>query len=105
MTDGPPRRRSADFGSAAFVFRPLRSCSARTYLPESVPAWLVVAGWFVLAGGALLTYVGLGFQQATYLDVSRTTALFGNIVFGLGAVGLLILAARRSWSPADPLGG
>ncbi|MET0496611.1 MAG: hypothetical protein ABW000_26095 [Actinoplanes sp.] len=94
--------------------------TARQYPPESVPAWLVVAGWFVLvavvgalvlrwsrsrgwgdqqrlalAGGALLTYVGLGFQQAMYLDVSRATALFGKAVFGLGAVGLLILAARR----------
>jgi hypothetical protein len=86
-----------------------------------VPVWLVVAGWFglvavvgalvlrwsrsrgwghlhrlALAGGALLTYVWLGFQQATYLGVSRATALLGNIVFGIGAIVLLMLAARQS---------
>jgi hypothetical protein len=99
---------------------------ARQYLPEFVPVWLVAAGWFALvavvgalvlrwsrsrgwgdphrlalAGGALLTYVWLGFQQATYLDVSRTTALLGNIVFGIGAVLLLMLAARRQSRYAD----
>jgi hypothetical protein len=93
---------------------------ARQYQPESVSVWLVVAGWFVLvafvgalvlrwsrgcgwgephrlalAGGALLTYVWLGFQQATYLDVSRAAALLGNIVFSIGAIVLLLLAARR----------
>jgi hypothetical protein len=98
----------------------------RQYLPESVPVWLVAAGWFALvavvgtlvlrwsrsrgwgdphrlalAGGALLTYVWLGFQQATYLDVSRATALLGNIVFGIGAVVLLILAVRRQRAYAD----
>jgi hypothetical protein len=91
----------------------------RQYLPEAVSAWLVVAGWFLLvgglgalvlrwsrscewgerhrlalAGGALLTYVWLGFQQATFLDVARSTALLGDIVFGLGAIALLVVAWR-----------
>ncbi|GAA3950082.1 hypothetical protein [Actinoplanes auranticolor] len=107
----------------AFSFVAAGLVVARQYLPESVSAWLVATGWFVLvafagalvlrwsrsrgwggqhrlalAGGALLTYAWLGFQQARYLDVSRTTALIGNAVFGIGAVGLLILAARRQRS-------
>ena len=91
----------------------------RQFIPEAVSPWLPVIGWFVLvgcagalvlrwslsrgwddrhrlalAGGAMLTYVWLGFKQATYLDVSAGTALLGNIVFGTGAIVLLILAAR-----------
>jgi hypothetical protein len=102
-------------GAAAFVATSL--VMARQYLPEAVSAWLVAAGWFLLvggvgalvlrwsrrrdwgeqhrlalAGGALLTYVWLGFQQSTFLDVSRSIALLGNVVFGAGAIGLLVLA-------------
>ncbi|MER7500646.1 hypothetical protein AB0L05_16920 [Nonomuraea pusilla] len=47
-----------------------------------------------LAGGALLTYVWLGFTHAQDLDVSPGTALLGNVVFGGGAVALVAAAAR-----------
>jgi hypothetical protein len=91
----------------------------RDFLPESLSPWVIVGAWFVLvtaamtlftrwsrsrgwgaahrlalAGGALLTYVWVGFEQGQYLDVSRTTSLLGNIVFGAGALILLAAAAR-----------
>ncbi len=98
----------------------------------SVSAWWAVTGWFVivglvaplllrwsrrrgwggrhrlaLAGGALLTYVWLGFDQSRYLDVSRDIAVLGNVVFGLGAIALLAVAWRRAGSdvPADVTAG
>ena len=92
---------------------------SRQFVPESLSPWLLVAGWFVLvgllgalvlrwsrsrgwgdqhrlalAGGALLTYVWLGLQQARYLEVSSATALLGNVVFGAGAIVLLTFAYR-----------
>jgi hypothetical protein len=95
----------------------------------AVSAWAIVVAWFVvvvtvvtfvlrwsrsrgwgashrvaLAGGFLLTYVWVGFQQATYLDVPRSTALLGNAVFGLGALILLFAAMRAvSTAPAERL--
>ena len=106
-------------GAVALVVTSL--VMARQFLPESVPAWLVAAGWtglvaaagalvlrwsrsrgwddrhrLALAGGALLTYVWVGVVQASYLDVSRAEARLGNVVLGTGAVVLLILAARRT---------
>jgi hypothetical protein len=48
-----------------------------------------------LAGGALLTYVWLGVLNAQGSHVPPATAVSGNIVFGTGAIALLILAARR----------
>lgn len=102
---------------AAFAATSAHWC--RDFLPGVVPQWTAAAGWFVLAGasavvwarwsrrpgwgaahrlalagGALLTYVWVGVTQAPYLHVSRVTALTGNLVFGLGAVALLALAAR-----------
>ena len=104
-----------EVGAVALVATSL--IMGRQCLPEAASAWLVAAGWFLLvggigtlvlrwsrrrgwgeshrlalAGGALLTYVWLGFQQATFLDVSRSTAMLGNIVFGLGAIALLVVA-------------
>jgi len=110
--DARTRRDQSDHG-----LRPRPS--GRQYLPEAASAWLVTAGWFLLvggigtlvlcwsrsrgwgeshrlglAGGALLPYVWLSFQQATFLDVSRSTARFGNSVFGLGAIALLVVACK-----------
>ncbi|MFJ4899674.1 hypothetical protein [Streptomyces sp. NPDC088727] len=91
----------------------------REYLPDGVPAAVPVLGWVLLvaavlvpgvrwarsegwtgahrlglAGGALLTYAWVGFEQARYLDVSRATGLIGNAVFAAGALVLLGAAAR-----------
>ncbi|MGN5632872.1 hypothetical protein [Streptomyces sp. AC154] len=98
----------------------------REYLPDEVPAAVPVLGWALLvaavlvpcvrwarsegwtgahrlglAGGALLTYAWVGFEQVRYLDVSRVTGLIGNAVFATGALVLLaVSAARRAWSLA-----
>ncbi|MGW8376990.1 hypothetical protein [Streptomyces sp. ODS28] len=61
--------------------------------------WSARPGWgaahrLALAGGALLTYVWVGFTQAAELDVPRAVALAGNAVFGAGALLLLALAVR-----------
>ncbi len=58
-------------------------------------------GWgrahrLAVAGGLLLTYVWLGFVNSASLDVSRATALIGNVVFGAGAIVILVLAGQRS---------
>ncbi|MFJ5846983.1 hypothetical protein [Streptomyces sp. NPDC092903] len=91
----------------------------REYLPDGVPAAVPVLGWALLvavvlvpcvrwargegwtgahrlglAGGALLTYAWVGFEQVRYLDVSRATGLLGNAVFATGALVLLAAAAR-----------
>lgn len=91
-----------------------------TLLPERVSDWVPVTGWFVLAGGfvalcarwsrgdgwgaahrlalaggALLTYVWVGFSQAHDMDVPLATAMLGNVVFGTGAIALLCAAALR----------
>jgi hypothetical protein len=91
-----------------------------TLLPDGISDWVQAGAWFVLAavvvavcarwsrsrgwgaehrlalaGGALLTYVWVGFQQAADLDVPQTTALIGNFVFGAGAIVLLVGAASR----------
>jgi len=57
-----------------------------------------------LAGGALFTYLWLGFLNARALPVPPATALAGNIVFGTGAIILLIIAARRTRKTARPAG-
>ncbi|MFD0023671.1 hypothetical protein [Streptomyces sp. NPDC058382] len=91
----------------------------REYLPDGVPAAVPVLGWVVLlaavlvpcvrwargegwsgahrlglAGGALLTYAWVGFEQSRYLDVSRSTGIVGSAVFAAGALVLLTAAAR-----------
>jgi hypothetical protein len=91
----------------------------REFLGDGVPQWAVAAAWFVLiaasvavgvrccrrpgwgaahrlalAGGALLTYSWVGFSHARDMDVPRTVALTGNIVFGVGALVLLAISAR-----------
>jgi hypothetical protein len=90
-----------------------------TLLPDGISDWVQAAAWFVLvgvlvvlsarwsrsrgwgaaqrlalAGGALLTYVWVGFQQAAALEVPQTTALLGNFIFGASAIALLAAAAR-----------
>lgn len=52
------------------------------------------------AGGALLTYVWLGFLNAQGLPIPPTTALSGSVVLGTGAIVLLIMAARQIRQPA-----
>jgi hypothetical protein len=90
-----------------------------TLLPEHISDWVPVTGWCVLAGGfgavcvrwsrsrewgpshrlalaggAMLTYVWLGFSQSREMDAPHATALVGNVVFGLSALALLATAAR-----------
>jgi hypothetical protein len=92
-----------------------------TFLPENSTAqWLSVCWWFILvglsiwllirwsrchnwssehrlalAGGALVTYTWVGFVNGQYLEVSRTTALLGNVVFAISALLLLAVVIRR----------
>ncbi|MFE4023573.1 hypothetical protein ACFXPZ_40320 [Streptomyces sp. NPDC059101] len=91
-----------------------------TLLPDSASPWLPVALWCVLAAGitglcarwsrspgwgphhrlaltagALLTYVWLGFTHAREMDVPYGTALVGNVVFSVAALGLLGAAMVR----------
>ncbi len=68
----------------------------------AVAQWSNRAGWdgrhrLALAGGATLAYAWHAFPQTPVVGgASATTDLLGNIVFGLGAVALLAIAARRS---------
>jgi hypothetical protein len=49
---------------------------------------------FAVAAGTLLTYVWVGFTQSAYLDIPRSLGLLGNVVFGAGAIAVLVFAAR-----------
>jgi hypothetical protein len=56
-------------------------------------------GWdrthvFAVAAGTLLTYVWVGFTQSAYLDIPRSLGLLGNVIFGAGAIVVLVFAAR-----------
>ena len=55
-----------------------------------------------LAGGALLTYAWLGFLNAQALPVPAATALTGSVVFGTGAIVLLIMAVWRIRQAVPP---
>lgn len=62
--------------------------------------WSRSRGWgashrLALAGGALLTYVWVGFTHAHDMDAPYATSLVGNVIFGAGALALLMAAARR----------
>jgi hypothetical protein len=62
--------------------------------------WSRSRGWdsahrLAIAGGALLTYAWLGVLNAQGLDVPAAIAVLGNVVFGTGAIVLLVMAARR----------
>jgi hypothetical protein len=64
-------------------------------------------GWnaahcLALAGGALLTYVWLGLINALGSPEPPATAVTGSIVFGTGAVVLLIMATRRIRKTSRP---
>jgi hypothetical protein len=66
----------------------------------TVLAWSRLDGWggaqrLALAGGALLTYAWTAFPQRPVIPVSPGVDLIGNVVFALGAVVLLVVAARR----------
>lgn len=112
-------------GAAAFAVTSLYWLRDR--LPEGLPVWWPVAAWFVvlgaavavcarwsrsrgwsashrlaLAGGALLTYVWVGFTHAKEMGVPVATALTGNVVFGAGAVLLLLVAAARTGGARRP---
>lgn len=88
-------------------------------LPAGMSPWIAVAAWFglvgvamtlcvrwsrrhgwgaahrlALAAGALLTYVWVGFTQVLSLGVSFATGLIGSTVLGIGALLLLVAAAR-----------
>jgi hypothetical protein len=88
-----------------------------TFVSDSNVQWFSVAWWFLLAGataalfrywsrrhgwtdlhrlalagGALLTYVWVGFEHSRYLDTSTSNAITGNVIFGSGAIILLITA-------------
>ncbi len=55
------------------------------------------------AGGALLTYAWGGFVLTTLFNPGDTVAYIGNLIFALGAIGLLVAAARvvRASPPAS----
>jgi hypothetical protein len=66
----------------------------------TVLAWSRLDGWggahrLALAGGALLTYAWTAFPQRPVIPVSPGVDLIGNVVFALGAIVLLVVAARR----------
>lgn len=66
-----------------------------------VCAWSRRSGWdgrhrLALAAGAALTYAWRGFSQKPVVPVSRTIALIGNVVFSLGALCVIWMAARRT---------
>ncbi|NED86531.1 hypothetical protein G3I76_41370 [Streptomyces sp. SID11233] len=115
------RRPPAAWVVGALSFAATSAYWGREYLPDGVPAAVPVLGWVLLvaavlvpgvrwarserwtgahrlglAGGALLTYVWVGFEQVRYLDVSRATGLIGNAVFATGALVLLAAAARAA---------
>lgn len=104
-------------GLASFLLTSL--LMARDFIAELTSKWLIVALWFLpivagmvlvlrwsrspqwgpahktaLAGGALMTYVWIGFLQAQSLDIPVVIALTGNVAFGLGAIMLFFLAMR-----------
>ncbi len=63
--------------------------------------WSRRMGWngrhrLALAGGAALTYAWHAFLQPPVIGSSRMAVLAGNTVFALGAVVLLIIAARQA---------
>jgi hypothetical protein len=61
--------------------------------------WSRRDGWtymhqLALAGGALLTYVWVGFEHSRYLATSTSLAITGNVVFGASATILLLTAVQ-----------
>lgn len=91
----------------------------RDFIAELTSKWLVVGLWCLpvvfgallilrwsrspqwspvhrtaLAGGALMTYVWIGFLHAQSLGIPAMVALSGNVVFSTGAITLFILAMR-----------
>lgn len=117
LPGAPPTPRRV--GVAAFTAASLY-WAKDVVLPESASSWLPVAAWcalaggmawacarwsrragwgdrhrLALAGGALLTYVWLGFVHAQEMGVPPLLALSGNVLFGAGAVLLLGAAVRR----------
>ncbi|WP_051775570.1 threonine/serine exporter family protein [Paenibacillus tyrfis] len=67
----------------------------------AVTLWSGQAGWgarhrFALTGGTLLTYVWGGFVCATFVGNTGPIDRIGNIIFSLGAIVLLMLAARKT---------
>ena len=117
-TQGPPAPHPRAVAIAAFAL------SSGYWLVELVGPWFLVdwvvigcaavyvagcgvllarfarrPGWnrthtFAVAAGTLLTYVWVGFTQSAYLDVPRSIGLLGNVIFGAGAIVVLLLAAR-----------
>ncbi|MFH5801265.1 hypothetical protein [Haladaptatus sp. CMAA 1911] len=107
--------------SSLWMVRPdIVSVTTSALLIESVQEWLAVAfgilligamilligSWsqrtdwgeihrIALAGGAMLTYAWISFVLVPYGGVSKTVDLVGDVVFTLGAVLLIIVAARR----------
>jgi hypothetical protein len=106
-------------GAASFGLSSLYWLESTVVPDTNVTQWIGVAGWFVLvgvtaalvrywsrqpgwtdlhrlalAGGALLTYVWVGFEHSRYLTASTSVAITGNVIFGAGAILLLIKAVR-----------
>ncbi len=67
-------------------------------------AWSRVPGWgdihrLAAAGGALLTYVWLGFTQVPLMGSPGLVQRVGNVAFGLGTLALFTAAARAVRRP------
>jgi len=106
--------------SSLWMVRPdIVSVTTSAFLSEPVQEWLAVAlgilligavihlieSWsrrtdwgeihrVALAGGAMLTYAWISFVLVPYGGVSKTVDLVSDVVFTLGAIFLIIVAAR-----------
>jgi hypothetical protein len=94
----------AVFETSTWLPSPWANVGAFVVLFAAVTAlvvrWSSAAGWgdahrLALAGGALLTYAWHAFVERPLLPVSATVDLIGDVVFGLGAVVLLVVSALR----------
>ncbi|MGA8113148.1 MAG: hypothetical protein WCA46_05765 [Actinocatenispora sp.] len=69
--------------------------------------WSRRPGWgrvhrLAVARGALLTYVWVGVVHSASLGVPLPIGLAGNVVFGVGAIVLVVLAGRRRVATPSP---
>jgi hypothetical protein len=134
-TDWSPRNPAPNpwmTGAASFALSSIYWLESTFVSDSNLTQWISVAWWFVLvgvtaalllywsrrdgwtylhrlavAGGALLTYVWVGFVHSRYLATSTSLALTGNVLFGTGAVIVLVAAVRAQLrgQPRPKIGG